>query len=97
MQKLSDKPFSLIGVNLNRFTAAELKKATDVEKLNWRSFVDPGEINSKWNAGSQTFYLIDSKGVIANKWVGTPAPDVIEPALEKLIQAAEGSGKNLPN
>ena len=96
MQKLADKPFALIGVNLNGYTAQELKKATDDEKLNWRSFVDRGEINAKWTAGPQTFYLIDSKGVIANKWVGTPAADVIEPTIEKLIQEAQGNGKNPP-
>jgi hypothetical protein len=90
VQKLSDKPFALIGVNLNRFTAAELKKATDDEQLNWRSFTDPGEINANWNAMPQTFYLIDSKGVIANKWVGSPSAAVMEAALEKLIQQADG-------
>ena len=92
MQKLTDKPFALLGVNLNRFTAEELKKATDEEQLNWRSFADPGEINAKWNAQPQTFYVIDSKGIIANKWVGSPSATVLEAALEKLIQQAEGKG-----
>ena len=90
MLKLADRPFALIGVNLNRFTAEELKKATDEEKLNWRSFADHGEINAKWTAGPQTFYLIDSKGVISNKWLGSPSANVMEAALEKLIQQAEG-------
>jgi hypothetical protein len=92
VQKLTDKPFALLGVNLNRFTAEELKKATDEEQLNWRSFADPGEINAKWNAQPQTFYVIDSKGIIANKWVGSPSATVLEAALEKLIQQAEGKG-----
>jgi hypothetical protein len=90
VQKLVDKPFALIGVNLNRYSAAELKKATDVEQMNWRSFADPGMISTQWNAMPQTFYLINSKGVIANKWVGTPAANVLETALEKLIDEADG-------
>ena len=90
MQKLAGKPFALIGVNLNGYDAQELKKATEKEQLNWRSFADPGEINAKWNAQPQTFYLIDSKGVIANKWLGSPSANVMEAALEKLIQQAEG-------
>ena len=69
------------------------KKATDQEQLNWRSFADPGEINPKWNAQPQTCYLIDSKGVIANKWVGSPSANVIEAALEKLIHQAEGKDR----
>ena len=96
MQKLAKKPFALIGVNLNGYDAEELKKATDKEQLNWRSFADPGEINAKWNAAPQTFYLIDSKGVIANKWVGSPGENVIEAALEELIKEAEGNGRNTP-
>ena len=96
MQKLAGKPFALIGVNLNGYDAQELKKATEKEQLNWRSFVDPGEIKAKWNAGPQTFYLIDSKGVIANKWVGSPGENVIESALEELIKEAEGNGRNTP-
>jgi len=69
------------------------------EKLTWRSFVDQGAIVGTWNLpGTPTFYVIDHKGVIRHKWVGSPADDkrgglpsakVIDAAIEKLIQEAE--------
>ena len=69
------------------------------EKLTWRSFVDDGAIISKWNLpGTPTFYVLDHKGMIRHKWVGSPAdykrgglPDAkaIDAALEKLIRIAE--------
>ena len=66
----------------------------DKEKLNWRSFVDQGAISDKWKPpGTPTFYILDPKGVIRYKWVGSPGAKAIDSALEKLIQEAEGDGK----
>jgi hypothetical protein len=65
------------------------------EKLTWRSFADPGAlgqgaITAKWNLpGTPTFYVLDPKGVIRHKWVGSPGAEVIDRALEKLIKEAE--------
>jgi hypothetical protein len=39
--KLKDKPFAMLGVNVNGFDPAKLKEAMDKEKMNWRSFADP--------------------------------------------------------
>ena len=61
----------------------------DKEKLNWRSFADPGTINAKWNASTPTYYVIDGKGVIRYKWIGSPGAKAIDTALEKLIKEAE--------
>jgi hypothetical protein len=72
----------------------------DKEKLTWRSFADPGDIGqgaiaAKWNlSGTPTLYIIDHKGVIRHKWVGTPGEKAIDAALEKLIIEAERSGQN---
>jgi hypothetical protein len=72
----------------------------DKEKLPWRSFADPGALGqgpiaTKWNSpGTPTFYVIDPKGVIRYKWVGSPGAKAIDAALDRLIQEAEGSGKN---
>ncbi len=78
----------------------------DKEKLSWRSFADEGAIIGKWNLpGTPTFYVIDPRGVIRHKWVGSPAdyklgglPDarVIDQALEKLIKEAEEDRKKTP-
>src|SRR6516165_7469453 len=79
----------------------------DKEKMTWRSFADDGSIVGTWNLpGTPTFYVIDHKGVIRHKWVGSPSdyklgglPDekAIDSALEKLIRAAEEDRKKPPN
>jgi len=70
----------------------------DKEKLPWRSFADAGPIGrgliaSQWNlSATPTFYIIDHKGVIRYKWVGSPGDKAIDAALDKLIKEAEGGG-----
>ena len=102
MKKLKDKPFALVGIHIGGTNAKQLKKVVEKEKLTWRSFVDPGQagagpIATKWNlSATATFYLIDHKGVIRHKWAGPPGEKVLDYALEKLIKAAEGNGKNTP-
>jgi hypothetical protein len=99
---LKDKPFALLGVNVNGYNVPELKKAMEKEKLTWRSFADPGAIGqgaiaTRWNLpGTPTFYVLDHKGVIRHKWVGSPGAKAIDAALDKLIQEAEGVGKDTP-
>jgi peroxiredoxin len=90
----------LIGVNVNVMANVnghepkELKEVMDKEKLNWRSFADQGDIVRKWNMPfTPTFYVIDHKGAIRHKWVGSPGEKAIDTALEKLIQEAEGNAK----
>ena len=70
------------------------------ENLTWRTFSDPrtsdgpGVIAKNWNlAGTPTIYLIDHKGVIRHKWVGGARANLIDNAVEKLIQEVEGGAK----
>jgi peroxiredoxin len=92
----------LIGVNVNGYDAKQLKAAMDKEKLPWQSFTDPGALGqgtiaAKWNfAATPTIYVLDPKGVIRYKWVGSPGQKAIDAALEKLIKEAEGNGKDGP-
>jgi hypothetical protein len=93
----------VIGVNVNGHDPKKLKLVMEKEKLSWRSFADDGAIIGTWNLpGTPTFYVLDHKGVIRHKWVGSPAdyklgglPEAkaIDAALEKLIKAAERDGK----
>jgi hypothetical protein len=68
------KPFALIGGS----TAQQLRQIMDKEKLPWRSFADVGNagagpIATKWNLwATSTYYFIDHKGTIRNKWAGPP-------------------------
>jgi len=85
----------LLGVNVNGYDAKQLKLAMDKEKLTWRSFADPGALGqgaiaARWNvSGTPTLYVIDHKGVIRHKWVGSPGEKAIDAALEKLLKDAE--------
>jgi protein-disulfide isomerase len=102
VKNLKDKPFALIGVHIGGSTAKQLKEVMEKGKLTWRSFVDAGNagagpIATKWNlSATPTFYVIDHKGVIRYKWAGAPGEKVLDAALDKLIKAAEGDGKNTP-
>jgi hypothetical protein len=92
----------LIGVNVNGYDVRQLKEAMTKEKLTWRSFADPGAlgqgaITTKWNLpGTPTFYVLDARGVIRHKWVGSPGEQVIDAAVDRRIKEAEANGKNPP-
>jgi hypothetical protein len=94
VKNLKDKPFALIGVHLDydKDDASIVKKVMVKEQLNWRSFVDRGAIAKTWKpAGTPSFYVLDTNGVIRYKWAGAPGAKAIDDALEKLINEAEGS------
>jgi hypothetical protein len=96
---LQDKPFALIGIHVGGLDAKGLNRVMEKEKITWRSFVDPGNagagpIATKWNlSATPTFYVIDHKGVIRHKWAGAPGQKVMDAALDRLIRAAEETGK----
>ncbi len=102
MKNLNGKPFALIGVHVGGTNARQLKEVMDRQGLTWRSFVDAGTAGAgpsatKWNlSATPTLYVIDHKGVIRYKWAGAPGENVMDAALDKLIKAAEGNGKDAP-
>ena len=93
VQAMANKPFVLLGINSDP-SKDVLKKVIADEKMTWRSFWDGGNtqgpIATKWNVrGWPTLYVVDHKGVIRHKWLGSPGAEVLDKALEKLVQAAE--------
>lgn len=82
----------MIGVNICGHDATKLKAVMDKERLNWRSFTDPGALGqgaiaTRWNLGATpTLYIMDRKGVIRHKWVGSPGEKTIDAALDKLLR-----------
>jgi hypothetical protein len=91
VSKMEGKPFVILGVNSDE-SLEEMKKAIDKEKLTWRSWFDgpQGPIAQKWNiSGYPTLYVLDAKGVIRHKWVGSPGDKVIDEAVETLVKEAE--------
>jgi hypothetical protein len=99
VKKMADKPFALVGVNSDVDLTA-LKKVLEEEKITWRSFWNGkqgtgGPISTEWNVhGWPTLYVLDHKGVIRHKWVGSPGGDVMDKAIEKLVEEAAKGGKD---
>src|SRR4051812_43820329 len=98
VKKMSDKPFALIGVNSDE-DLKELKPVLEKEEITWRSFWNgeqgtSGPISTEWNVhGWPTLYVLDHKGVIRHKWVGSPGDTVLDEAIEKLVAEAEKAKK----
>jgi len=96
VKDLANKPFALIGVNSDQ-DKAELKKAMEKENITWRSFWDvttSGPIATRWAVeGWPTLYVIDHKGVIRHKHVGSPGDKVLDAEIEKLIKEVQDSVK----
>src|SRR5579871_5233140 len=94
VKKLADKPFALIGVNSDT-DLEKLKPRLQEEQITWRSFWNGpegtgGPISVDWGVrGWPTLYVIDHKGVIRHKWVGSPGDKVLDEAIEALVAEAE--------
>jgi hypothetical protein len=94
VKKLQDKPFALLGVNSdsNRDTLKEVLKK---EEITWRSWFDGGKVGgpiaTKWNVhGWPSLYVLDHRGVIRHKWIGSPGEKVMDEAIENLVKEAGG-------
>ena len=82
----------MIGVNVVGHEPKKLKKVMEKEQVTWRS-ISSQAVTSRWNASTPTYCVIDVKGVIRNKWIGSPGEKAIEMALEKLIHQTEEDTK----
>jgi hypothetical protein len=89
VKKMEGKPFALVGVNSDQ-TREVAKQAATSEKLTWRSFYagqGGGDIARTYEVrGWPTLFLIDHKGVIREKWVGSPGAERLDAAVEKLVK-----------
>jgi len=98
VKKMVDKPFALLGVNSDTDLKA-LKPILEKEEITWRSFWNGpkgtrGPISEDWGVtGWPTLYVIDHKGIIRHKWVGSPGDEVMDEAIEKLVREAAKGGK----
>ena len=98
VKKMENKPFALIGVNSDQDREA-LKEVLKTEEITWRSFWNGkegtgGPISTKWNvSGWPNLYVLDHKGIIRHKWLGSPGDKVMDEAIERLVKEAEGEKK----
>ena len=95
VKRMAGKPFVILGVNSD--PKEKLKEVLKKENMTWRSWWDGGNtsgpIASKWNIrGWPTLYLIDHKGVIRHKWVGSPGDEVMDHSVDALVREAEPGG-----
>lgn len=94
VKRLADKPFALIGVNGDD-NDPRLKEKNEKQQVVWRSFKnnrgeDAKAIADQWNVqGWPTLYLIDHKGIIRRKWLGSPGEEVLDKEIDALVAAAE--------
>ncbi len=87
--KYKDEPFAIIGINSDKDLVA-LKDVRAKENITWRSFWNGpegtgGPISAAWNVrGWPTLYILDAKGVIRYKSVGSNE-EAMDAALLKLL------------
>jgi hypothetical protein len=94
VKKYDGKPFVILGINSDA-DRKELKKILEKEKITWRSWFDNGTtggpIATKWHVqGWPSLYLVDHKGVIRDKSLGSKDMDKL---IEELVKDAEEAGK----
>src|SRR5258708_33238422 len=94
VKRLEGKPFVLLGVNSDE-SRKELKAVMKKEKITWRSFWNGGTmgpISREWGiSGWPTLVIIDAKGVIRHKFVGSPEGSVLDELINELVKETEGA------
>ena len=98
VKRLEGKRFALIGINSDK-DREETKKKNENEHITWRSFWNGGStmgpISTTWNVrGWPTLYIVDAKGVIRHKYVGSPGPDALDKDIEALLKESEEQTKS---
>jgi hypothetical protein len=99
VKRMAGKPFALIGINGDQ-AGDELRKKNEKADITWRSFQnsrgkDKKDIADEWNVqGWPTLYLIDHKGTIRFKWLGSPGDEVLDKEIDALVKEAETEAAN---
>ena len=94
VKRMAGKPFAMIGVNGDQ-AGDELTEKNKTAEITWRSFQNArGEgqkaISDEWNVqGWPTLYLVDHKGTIRRKWLGSPGDEVLDKEIDALVAEAE--------
>ena len=93
VKRLEGKPFALIGVNSDKDPKV-IEAGLKEHQITWRSFWcgekgTAGDIPRAWKvSGWPTLVLIDHKGIIRKKWVGSPGDDALDKAIDQLVREA---------
>ncbi len=92
VKRLANDPFALIGINSDGDADSVLPRLKE-EGINWRQAIDgtpEGPWAKKWNVqGWPTLYLVDAKGIIREKWLGSPGDEVLDAKIDELVAEAK--------
>jgi peroxiredoxin len=98
-KKFAGRPLALLDVNSD-LSLANRKKVNAKEQITWQAvqYTDaegaPGPIATRWGIREwPTLFLIDSKGVIRQRYVGSPDEKILAEELDKLIRETETGRK----
>jgi thiol-disulfide isomerase/thioredoxin len=96
VEKMKGKPFALLGVNVDEEKADFVSFMGDKDKMPWDHWYDgsKGPVAKMFKVRAYpTMYLIDAKGIIRKKWIGSPGNEVLDKAVEELVAEAEKAKK----
>lgn len=94
VERLKDKPFTLLGINSDQSRSA-LEKILKDEKITWPNIyggpTNNNPIAKAWNVrGWPTIYIIDHKGIIRHRDL---RDDAMEEAVNELLKKAKKAVK----
>jgi thiol-disulfide isomerase/thioredoxin len=94
-EKLSKKGFVLLSVNVDE-EKSTLTEFLVKEKMPWSHWWDgrQGPISKMFRIQAfPTLYLIDAKGIVRKKWIGSPGEETLDKAVEDLVAEAEKASR----
>ena len=95
IDKLAKKQFKILSVSADE-KKDTLTEFLEKEKMPWAHWWDgmQGPIAKTFKVCAfPTMYLIDAKGMIRKKWIGSPGNEVLDKAVEELVAEMEKKKK----
>jgi len=90
VKRLDGKPFQLLSVSADdeKETLQKFLEGTEMPWMHWWNGAE-SEVLKKFRVRAfPTLYLIDSKGVIRKKFIGSPSTEVLDKAVDELVKEA---------
>jgi len=90
VQHLEGRPFALLGVDVGDDRDTVQREERD-GTITWRSCWDEGSaVAGQWQVTTfPTIILVDHRGVIRQRYAGSPGDEALDRAINQLVQEAE--------
>lgn len=95
VKKMENKPFALLSVSSDN-EKSDLTEFLSKEPMPWNHWFDGarGPVAKTFKVHAYpTLYLIDAKGIIRKKFVGSPGNEVLDKAVEELVEETQKAKK----